>query len=163
VLHELPENRTRTLLELLEEYDGKAVIWVSYDYSVRKVYDALAKAYGPHAVVRFWGGNANEREEEDRRFRVDPKVRFMVATPDSGGRGRKWDVADTVIYYSSRDNLEHRDQSEERVKDMTKTSATLYIDLIVPGTVDEAIIRALRDKIDLSRVITGDNFREWLI
>ena len=80
-----------------------------------------------------------------------------------GGRGRKWDVANTVIYYSNTDNLEHRDQSEERAKDMSKTDKTTYVDLVVPGTVDEKIIQALRNKINLAATVVGDDFREWLI
>ena len=162
-IRELPERRTDALMELLEEYDGKAIIWVSYGFSVERVSQALEEKYGAGSVARFWGGNSNTREEDDRRFRSDPACRFMVATPDSGGRGRRWDVADMVVYYSSRDNLEHRDQSEERAKDMTKTNATLYVDLIVPDTVEERIIKALRQKIDLASAITGANYREWLI
>jgi hypothetical protein len=46
---------------------------------------------------------------------------------------------------------------------MAKTDCTAYVDLIVPGTVEEVIIKALRKKIDLAAVITGDNYREWLI
>jgi hypothetical protein len=164
VLRELPEKRTQALLDLLEEYDdGKAIIWCSYDYSVRKVATALAKRYGEASVARFWGGNATTREEDDRRFRKDPGCRWMVATAGSGGRGRKWDVANLVVYYSSTNNLEHRDQSQERAKDMTKKDCTAYMDLIVPGTVEEVNIKALRKKIDLAAVITGDNYRQWLI
>jgi SNF2 family DNA or RNA helicase len=163
VLRELPEKRTAALLDLLEEYDGKAIIWCSYDYSVRKIAKALSDRYGPDSVALFWGGNANTREQEDKRFKADPACRFMVATPGSGGRGRRWDVANLVIYYSNTNNLEHRDQSQERAKDMTKTDNTAYVDLMVRGTVDEKLIKALRKKMDLASVITGDNYREWLI
>jgi hypothetical protein len=163
VLREVPEKRTEALLSLLEEYDGKAIIWCSYDYSVRKVSTALRERYSPQAVAQFWGGNASVREEEDRRFKADPECRFMVATAGSGGRGRRWDVANLVVYYSNTNNLEHRDQSQERAKDMTKTEPTAYVDLVVPGSVDEVLIRALRKKMDLAAVITNDNYREWLI
>jgi hypothetical protein len=46
---------------------------------------------------------------------------------------------------------------------MTKKDCTAYMDLIVPGTVEEVNIKALRKKIDLAAVITGDNYRQWLI
>ena len=84
-------------------------------------------------------------------------------TAGSGGRGRRWDVANLVVYYSNTNNLEHRDQSQERAKDMTKTDNTAYVDLMARGTVDEKFIRALRKKMDLAAVITNDNYREWLI
>jgi hypothetical protein len=60
-VHEIPEQRTAELLELLEDYSGKAVIWCSYDYSVNKVTQALRKEYGEGSVARFWGGNTATR------------------------------------------------------------------------------------------------------
>lgn len=161
--HEFLEHRTAELLELLEEYHGKAVIWCSYDYNVQKVTEALRKEYGPQSVARFWGGNANGREEEEREFQSNPECRFMVATPAAGGRGRTWHVADLVVYFSNTDNLEHRDQSEQRVMGINKERQVDFIDLICPGTVEEKIIHALRSKINMAGAINGDNYKEWLI
>lgn len=167
---ELPENRTQTLLDRLEEYDGKAIIWCSYDVDIQKVSRALEKRYGPStsddapftAVARFWGGNKNSREEEEKRFLKDPNCRFMVATAAAGGRGRTWMVADLVVYYSNTDDLEHRSQSEERPQGVGKTKSVLYADLRVPGTVDERIVKNLRKKINMAASINGDNWKEWL-
>jgi len=114
-------------------------------------------------VARFWGGNVSSREEEERRFKEDPRCRFMVATPHAGGRGRTWDVADLVVYHSSTNNLEHRDQSEQRVQGVGKTRQVDYVDLICPGSVEDKILKALRQKIDLAGMITGDDFREWIV
>jgi hypothetical protein len=35
--HLIPENKTAELLELLDDYGGKAIIWCSYDIDIRKV------------------------------------------------------------------------------------------------------------------------------
>lgn len=161
--HEIPENRTRALLELLDEHEGKAVVWCSYDADVRKVAAALLEEYGPGSVARFWGGNRASREDEERRFKGDDTCKFMVATAAAGGRGRQWAVADLVVYYSSTPDLEHRSQSEERVQKIGKARPVLYVDLVAPGTVDERFLKVLRSKIDLAATITGDNYREWLI
>ena len=161
--HELPENRTAALLEVLEEYDGKAIIWCSYDKDIHKVVDALRKVYGEDAAARFWGGNRSTRETEEQTFLQSPSCRFMVATPAAGGRGRTWTNASLTIYYSSTPDLEHRSQSEERTQGVGKAQASAYIDLMVPGTVEEKFIALLRKKINLSSTINGDNYREWLI
>lgn len=161
--HEIAENRTAALLELLEEYNGKAVIWCSYDYSVRKIATALTKEYGEGSVARFWGGNVSTREEEQARFKADPKCRFIVGTPAAGRFGRDWQEADLVIYYSSSVDLEHRDQSEMRVQGMQKTRHVDYVDLIVPNTVESKILDALRKKIDLAVALTGEQWRAWVI
>ena len=163
VQHEIPENRTKELLGLLEDHDGKAIIWCSYDADVRRVSSALEKEFGTGSVARFWGGNTTTREDEEKTFKTNPHCRFMVATAAAGGRGRTWDVADLVVYYSNTTDLDHRMQSEERVKNVGKTTPIAYIDLVARGTVDEKMLKALRDKINLSSIINGDNWREWVI
>jgi SNF2 family DNA or RNA helicase len=177
---DIPENRTAALLELLEDVptNEKAIIWCSYDADVKKVAEALARVYDvdemgnpsptqttfPNPVVaRFWGGNRSTREEEERRFKTDPRCRFIVATAAAGGRGRTWDVANLNIYYSNTANLEHRLQSEERPQAKGKTIPVAYVDLFCPGTVETKIINALRNKMNLSAVVNGDNYKEWLI
>lgn len=162
-VHYIPEKRTQEVLNVLEEYDGKAIIWCSYDEDVRKIAKAIEGAYGEGSVARFWGGNKESREHEEKRFLNDPFCRFEVATPSAGGKGRTWSNADLIVYYSSTNNLEHRAQSEERADEVNKMTRIACVDLIVPGTVDEKIIHALREKIDMSARITGDSWREWLI
>jgi hypothetical protein len=162
VEHTLPENRTATLLDTLQDYGGKAIIWCSYGFDVRKVAAALAKEF-ECPVARFWGGNVDTREAEELQFRTDPECRFIVATPDAGGKGRTWDVADMAVFYSNRDNLELRDQAEMRTMGKDKEHGVDNIDLVVPGTVDEKILQALRAKIDMAAVINGDNWRQWVI
>lgn len=160
---EIPEKRTASMVEMLEDYDGKAIIWCSYDADVRKVTAALEKEFGQGCVARFWGGNRDTREQEEVAFKTQPSCRFMVATPDAGGRGRTWDCADLVVYHSSRNNLDHRAQSEERPKAVGKMRPVAYVDMRVPGTVEEKIIEALRRKINIADLISGDNYRDWLI
>lgn len=171
---EIPENRTSELLDLLEEYDGKkAIIWCSYDHDVRKVSLALEKMANPQrkffdensltTVARFWGGNRADREREEQEFLHNPECRFMVATAAAGGRGRTWTNADLVVYYSNTADLEHRSQSEERAQGVDKTTSVLYVDLVVPGTVDMKMLQTLRKKINMSGAITNDGWREWVI
>jgi hypothetical protein len=68
-----------------------------------------------------------------------------------------------MIYHSSTNNLEHRAQSEERGDEVGKTDRVACVDLRARGTVDERIIEALREKIDMSAKITGDAWREWIV
>ena len=161
--HEVPEYRTRALVDLLRDYDGKAVIWCSYDHSVRRVAAALEREFGEGSVSRFWGGNQRTREGEEVAFKTEPRRRFEVATPDAGKYGRDWSVANLCIYYSCRNDLDHRVQSEGRIKAHGKTTSDAYVDMRVPGTVEDRVIWCLRQKIDMATSISGDDYREWLI
>jgi len=160
---EVPEKRTAEMLAILENTEGKAIIWAAYDANVRRIAAALTEVYGAGSVARFWGGNEKTREAEEKAFKTDPKCRFMVATAAAGGRGRTWDVADTIIYFSNTFSLEHRVQSEERAQLVGKRETVAYFDLCTPGTVEEKIITALRHKMELSNAITGDSWREWIV
>ncbi len=162
-LQVVPERRIAAILEILSEYDGKAIIWCAYDYNVRQVADALKKEYGEESTARFWGGNRSTREAEEAQFKGDAHCRFMVATAAAGGRGRTWSVADLVIYHSNDFDLEHRSQSEERTEGIEKLINSTRVDLMARGTIDEKIVQALRAKLDMATLINGDNYKEWLI
>jgi SNF2 family DNA or RNA helicase len=159
----LPENRTTSLLELLNDHEGKAIIWCAYGNDLTRVVDALINEYGAGSVAVFYGGNLDVREDQEKAFKTNPCCRFMVATPDAGGRGRTWDGADLVVYYSQRNNLDHRLQSEDRAKNVGKTRSISYVDMRVPGTVEDKIIDALRKKMDLSAMVEGTDPLEWLV
>lgn len=158
VVREVSTNRISSLIELLDEYDGKAIVWCSYDHDVQAISEKLGST-----AARFWGGNKNTREEEEKRFLNDDDCRYMVATAAAGGKGRTWINADLVVYYSNSHDLEHRVQSEERTQGVGKTNSVAYVDMIVPDTVDERILFALKHKWTLASVINGDNWKEWIV
>lgn len=161
--HLLPENRTAALLNELEDYGGKAVIWFAYVGDLERASVVLEKEYGDGSTARFYGNNLATREDDERRFKTEPQCRFMLATAGAGGRGRTWDNADRVIYHSSTDDLEKRDQSEQRAQSRNKVVGVDYVDLICRDTVEEKILHALRNKINMATTINGDNYREWLV
>lgn len=161
--HEIAENRTEAVLELLSEYEGKAVIWCSYDKDIYRVADRLRHEYGDDAVACYWGGNRPTRMGEEQRFKHDPLCRFMVSTPGAGRYGKEWSCADLFIYYSNTDNLDHRMQSEDRGQSVDKMRPTMYVDLQTDDTVDVAFVQSMREKINMSTTINGDNYLEWLI
>lgn len=162
-IRDIPENRTAEVLDILEEHQGKAIIWVAYDHALRKLADAIEKRFGEGSVARFWGGNASTRLNDERRFKTDPKCQFMISTPGAGGRGNTWVVANLVIYHSNDYDLEHRDQSEDRPHRDGQTERVTYVDLIARGTTDEKKVLSLRKKINMATTINGENYREWLI
>jgi SNF2 family DNA or RNA helicase len=158
----LPENRTAETLSVLEEHTGKAIIWVAYHEDVLKLTEVLTQRYGRGAVARFWGGNADTREAEEKQFLTEPKCRFMIATAASGGRGRTWSVASLMIFYQNTFSLEHRLQSEERAQAVGKINSVGIVDLVARDTVEDKILDALRNKRQLSNEMTGDAWKKWV-
>jgi SNF2 family DNA or RNA helicase len=162
-LVDLPSNRISAVLEVLEDHEGKAIIWATYQHEVQMLTKALQEEYGKEAVAVFYGGNVSERDNDEARFKTDPECRFMVATPAAGGRGNNWTMADLVIYSSNSNNLEHRLQSEDRAHRKGQTKSVTYVDIITRDTVEGKIIRSLRNKMDLATTLTGEELRKWLV
>ena len=162
---ELPNHRIDELLNIIEETDGKIIIWATYRHDIEAIKLALQKAYGMDAVGTYYGDT-----EGDERQRVvadfqdpDKPLRFFVGNPSTGGYGLTLTAANTVVYYSNSFDLEKRLQSEDRAHRIGQTKNVTYIDLIAPGTVDEKIVKALRDKIDIATQVLGEDIRQWLI
>jgi len=160
---DVPSNRVKAVLDILEEHEGKAIIWTTYTRELEKIAAALKQEYSPQSCVTFWGGNRNVRGEEEKRFLNDPQCRFMVATQSAGGRGNTWVNADLAIYAANSYNLEMRMQSEDRCHRKGQKNSVTYVDIIAENTVETKIVQALRNKIDLATAITGENYMEWLI
>ena len=156
-------NRLNELTELLEEVEGKAIIWAHYQYDVQTVIDAIKKEYCDDAVVDYYGKTPNEeRQDNINKFQSDPKCRFLVGTPSTGGYGLTLTAASTMIYYSNGYDLEKRQQSEARIDRIGQEKPMTYIDIICENTVDERIVKALRKKINIATEIMGEELKEWI-
>ena len=162
---EFPSNRLDELVAALEEGDGKVIIWANYRKDIERIRLRLQEVYGMTSVASYYGDTeADERQDIVTRFQ-DPNddLRFFVGNPRTGGYGLTLTAAKTVIYYSNNFDLEVRLQSEDRAHRIGQTSKVTYIDLITPGTVDEHIVKALRNKINIASAVLGEQIKEWLI
>jgi len=162
---DIPSNRIKELLETLEEVDGKVIIWANYRRDIEGIYHAIQKEYGMTAVATYFGDTLTEDRQQIVEQFQDPgsDLRFFVGNPKTGGYGLTLTEAKTVIYYSNSFDLEVRLQSEDRAHRIGQTSKVVYIDLIASGTVDEHIVKALRNKINIASQVLGEDFKEWLI
>ncbi len=162
-IRSIKSNRVSALMDVISETDGKVVIWSKYRAGITDIVESLSKEYGENSVAQYHGGNVRTRQADVKLFLTDPECRFMVSNAQSGGYGNTWVVAHTVIYFSNDYDLEKRVQSEDRVHRVGQTKSVTYVDLVASGTVDEKILKALRNKINISTAIMGEGYREWII
>jgi len=161
---DIPSNRVKELLSTVEECTGKIIIWANYRRDIENIKKALAEAHGMTTVATYYGDTeAEERQEIVNKFQ-DPnsELRFFVGNPRTGGYGLTLTAAHTVIYYSNNFDLEVRLQSEDRAHRIGQTNKVTYIDFISPGTVDEHIVKALRNKINIASQVLGEDLKDWI-
>ena len=163
-IHEMPNNRIGELLNLLDEVEGKVVIWAQFQRDVHNIINALSKEYGEGTFVDYYGLTPQEERQSNIKKFQDPDsgVRFFIGTTQTGGYGITLTAASTMIYYSNGYDLEKRQQSEARIDRIGQTKPMTYIDIICENTVDTRIVKALRKKVDIATQIMGEELKEWI-
>ena len=142
------------LLQVVEEIDGKVIVWCRFQKEVIAVSTALSKIA---ETVTFFGQNTPEQNTIARqRFMNDPDVRFFVGTQSAGGIGITLVSASTVVYMSNTFMLDDRIQSEDRAHRIgQKSESVLYIDILIEGDwVDTKVLEALKN---------NRNYADWLM
>ena len=162
-VQEIKNNRLSELLDVLEEIEGKAIIWAHYQHDVRNIFKLLEDKYGPGSVVHYYGKTLPEqRDYAIKNFKTNDKVRFFVGTPQTGGYGITLVQANTVIYYSNGYDLEKRMQSEDRAHRIGQKKKVTYVDIIAEDTVDKKIVKSLRKKINIASKVMGEELKSWI-
>ena len=161
---ELKSNRLDELMDVLEEVEGKAIIWANYIYDIEHIVAEIKKKYGDDSVVQYYGAIASDQRQTNIEKFQDPKsnYRFFVGNPQTGGYGITLTCANTVIYYSNGYDLEKRLQSEDRAHRIGQKKSVTYVDLIAAKTIDEKIVKALRAKINIASTIMGEELKDWI-
>lgn len=149
--------RFEILKKVLEETTGSVIIWTRF----RKDVDLICAEYGDEAVRYDGKTKTKDRDDGIERFQ-NGDARIFVGSPKAGGRGLTLHKATTVIFYSNYFGLETRIQAEDRAHRIGQEHPVLYIDIVAEGTVDEKIVKTLREKKRIADIITGDDIREWI-
>ena len=159
----IKNNRLTELLDVLDEIEGKAIIWAHYQYDVQTIVAALEKKYGPGSVVDYYGLTPQDQRQENKdNFQNNKKCRFFVGTPQTGGYGLTLTAANTVIYYSNGYDLEKRLQSEDRAHRIGQKKSVTYIDIMADETIDTKIVKSLRKKINIASEVLGEELKKWI-
>jgi SNF2 family DNA or RNA helicase len=163
-IHDVESNRISELMNLLEEVEGKIVIWAHWQRDVNRIIREIVKKYGENSFVDYYGPTPmSERQENIKKFQ-DPNstVRFFVGTTQTGGYGITLTAASTMIYYSNGYDLEKRQQSEARIDRIGQKYPMTYIDIYCEDTVDARIVKALKKKVNIASQIMGEELKDWI-
>jgi len=160
----LNNERIDELLNILNEVEGKAIIWAHYRHDIEVIVGHIKKEYGDNSVMTYYGDTSTDDRQTSIKNIQDPNspVRFLVGTPQTGGYGITLTGASTMIYYSNGYDLEKRQQSEARIDRIGQTKNMTYIDIIAENTVDEKIVDALRKKVNIASKVMGEELKDWI-
>ncbi len=159
-----PSKRMDALTEIMNEHDGKAIIWSRFRYDIQQITQMLNDKFGEGSAAAYFGDTTDDdRNNIVKNFQnPDHPLKFFVGNPATAGYGLTLTEANLVVYYANDFNLETRIQSEDRAHRIGQKNNVTYIDLICEGSIDERIVKALRNKIDIGAKVLGEESREWL-
>ena len=152
------------MLHVLDEATGKVIIWANYRHNIQIITKLLKEKYGETSTSAFYGDTANQtRMDLVKNFQdVENDLTYLVANPKTGGYGITLTTSHTVVYFSNNYDLEIRLQSEDRAHRIGQKNKVTYVDLVSKGTIDEKILMALKNKVDIASQVMGDAAKEWI-
>ena len=157
-------SRIDELIDVIDEMEGKVIIWANYVHDIKEITKALENEYEEGSVVQYYGEvSSQDRQKAIKEFQDSKSnVKYFVGNTQTAGYGLTLTAASNVIYYSNSYDLEKRLQSEDRAHRIGQHKPVTYVDLIAEKTVDEKIIKALRKKINIASTVMGDKVQDWI-
>lgn len=144
IIHALKHSPKMDLLEeILEEFDGKAIVWCREIEEISQVVQRLTKmglgVFQLHGAIK-------DREAQVEGFRHHPGRAVMVMNQMTGGMGLTLTEATLAVYVSNPTSRELRIQSEDRCHRKGQAHKVTYIDLVAEKSVDDLVLKMLADK-----------------
>lgn len=171
--------RLMALCDNIENRQHKTIVWARFRLDIDLIMGELQRR-GIKAVRYDGQVNDDARAEGKALFQGERPVfergqmvgreaipeqdqaQVFVGNPAAGATGLTLTAARFVDYYSNSFKLIDRLQSEDRAHRIGQANQVLYTDYIAQETIDEKIVKSLREKFNIASQITGDRMKEWL-
>lgn len=101
-------------------------------------------------------GSIKDRDEQVARFQNDSEVQVFVGQIATAGLGITLTAASTMVFYSLDYSMSNFEQAKARIHRAGQRENCTYIYLAAKGTVDEKVLKALRNKADLAKTLVDD-------
>lgn len=151
---EIPNNRIKTLCDLLDALEGNIVLWVSYRHDFTILKEILKNR---ELIVIEASTPKEDRWLGLSQFCKDGKKgnKILLSSPAilSTGFDGLQNASNTMIYYNNTFNLINRQQSIARLFRNGQKDKVLQIDLCVKDTLDEVVLQSLNKKAKMQQTI----------
>lgn len=157
----IPDNpRIDVLRDFVEDIPHGFIVFAKFTRDIDQIMEMMERS-GIKAVRCDGSTSQLDRESAKNGFQKGEYQAF-VANPSVAGEGLTLTAAKTVIFYNSTFKLSDRLQAEDRAHRIGQDTNVHYVDIVAHSTVDEKIIKALRNKKNLADMVTGDPSKNWI-
>lgn len=133
--------------------EKKLVIMARFVPELDAIQELLEKKKIGYSVVR---GGVKDRDNEIHRFQYDDKCRVFVGQIAAAGLGITLTAASTMVFYSLDYSMSNFEQAKARIHRAGQKENCHYIYLVCRDTVDRKVLYALRQKMNLAKMLVDD-------
>jgi SNF2 family DNA or RNA helicase len=137
---------------LAELGDEKLVIWSPFLAQIAQIQRFLA-ANDVKTVCLSGETPVNKRGEIIHNFQDPQGVQVFIANPAVGGLGLNLTCAHTELFFTNWFQPDIRSQAEDRLHRIGQQNPVTVIDFVAKGTLEVALLRNTRQKIDTENAI----------
>lgn len=141
------------IIDTMQEENRKLVVMARFSAELDDIEALLQKRKIGYSIVR---GGIKDRDEQVRRFQEDEDCRVFIGQIQAAGMGLTLTAASTMVFFSLDYNMANFDQAKARIHRVSQTENCHYVYLCCRGTIDNKVLRALRDKVDLAKTLVDD-------
>lgn len=131
----------------------KLVVIARFVPEIRAIYQMLEKRGIGYSYIM---GEVKNRDEQVAAFQNSPDTQVFVGQIATAGLGITLTAASTMVFYSEDYSMSNFEQAKARIHRVGQKENCTYLYLVARGTVDEKVLKALRDKADLARTLVDD-------
>jgi len=141
------------LLETLREENKKAVVIAKFTAEINAIKAMLEKAGVLYSAVT---GETKDRAEQTRRFQQETEVSVFIGQIACASVGLTLHAASDLIFYSLDYSTANHEQARSRIHRAGQTRFCSYYYIQARGTIDEKVLRSLKEKSDFARRVTDE-------
>jgi SNF2 family DNA or RNA helicase len=141
------------ILESTLQEGRKLVIIARFIPEIHAIGKFLEKKCIRYAQI---SGEIKNRDEQVTAFQNDPDTTVFVGQIATAGMGITLTAASTMVFYSLDYSMSNFEQTKARIHRVGQKNACTYLYLAARGTVDEKVLKALKDKADLAKALVDD-------
>ena len=141
------------IIDTMQEENRKLVVMARFTAELDDIGALLQKRKIGYSIVR---GGIKDRDEQVRRFQEDEDCRVFIGQIQAAGMGLTLTAASTMVFFSLDYNMANFDQAKARIHRVSQTENCHYVYLCCRGTIDNKVLRTLRDKVDLAKTLVDD-------
>lgn len=160
-VYQISKAKLNALEDIIDDVTSsgkKLVIMARFIPEIEAIKKLLVKKDLSFSVIT---GDVKDRADEIAKFQNDADVLVFLGQTATAGLGITLTASSTMVFYSLDYSMSNFEQAKARIHRTGQRKNCAYIYLIASNTVDEKILEALRNKVNLAKSLI-DNYKNGL-